>query len=124
MAIVKNENIKPFDVDGTLILSDDVDVRPGNMCVNVLDPVTRKFLRLRVHEPMVRLLREEKHRGAFIIVWSRGGYEWAANVIKALDLVDQVDLIISKPNVYFDDTPVVDWMKDRVFLDPKTRYKK
>lgn len=123
MKLVKTENIKPFDVDGTLILSRHEDY-PGNRKVSVFDPLTETFIEYIVHEPMVRLLKEEKHRGAYVIVWSRGGYEWAHNVVQALGLEDCVDLVLSKPIVYFDDTPVVDWMKDRVFLDPNCNYKK
>lgn len=124
MRVVENENTKPFDVDDTLVMNVDPNDPDKGRTVQILDPVTRKFLKMRVHEPNVRLLEEEKHRGAYVIVWSRGGYEWAASVVLALGLQDKVDEVMSKPMVYFDDKPVDDWMKYRVYLDPDTRYKK
>ena len=119
MQIIKNENIKPFDVDNTLTC----DPKDTSFKVDVVDPVTKGWLTIGVNENMVRLLLEEKQRGAFILVWSRGGYEWAKNVLIAIDIVDKVDLVMSKPLAYFDDTPVKKWMKDRIFIGPKERYK-
>ncbi len=110
----------PFDVDGTLVLP----AADRGEHVNVYDPIEHKLIRMRVHEPMVRLLKEEHHRGNFVIVWSRGGYEWAAEVVKALKLEDYVHLISDKPFVIFDDLPVEDWLKYRVFLPPDTVYKR
>lgn len=122
MIITKHENVRPFDVDGCLIA--DYTEFLGQKSVNVYDAVTKKFIKVRVNESMVRLLKEEHHRGGYVIVWSRSGYEWATNVIKALDLVPYVDQVLSKPIVYFDDTPVKKWLKDRVFIGPDTNYKK
>jgi hypothetical protein len=124
MRIIKSENIKPFDIDNTLILPIDPSKVSTGRIVDVYDAITKRFIRMQVHEPNVRLLIEEAHRGAYIIVWSRSGYEWAANVIRALDLVPQVNLVLSKPLVYFDDMDVSQWLKDRVYLTPETRYKK
>lgn len=123
MQIVKSERIIPFDVDQTLVLT----ITPESLSlleVDVYDPITEKFLKMHVHEPMVRLLKEESHRGGHIVVWSRGGYEWAANVVKALHLEQYVDVVMSKPLVYFDDKNVDEWLKDRVYLEPGTVYKK
>lgn len=120
MNILRNENPRPFDVDGTLILPHT----GKGKTVNVIDPVTRKVIKFTVHEPMVRLLEEEFHRGSLIVVWSRGGFEWAAAVVNALGLSDKVHTAMTKPQVYFDDLPVEEWLKDRVFLDPTTRYKR
>lgn len=119
MKTITNENIRPFDVDGCLIVS----TRESKYMVCVADPVTNKFIKVGVNSAMVRLLLEEKQRGSFIIVWSRSGYQWAKNVINALDLETSVDLIMSKPIVYFDDTPVKKWLKDRVFIGPDVKYK-
>lgn len=124
MKTVDNDDIAPFDVDQTLVLSKDTEVNPHNLTVEIYDPITEKFIKMLVHEPMVRLLREQKRRGSFIMVWSRGGYEWAANVVKALHLTECVDLVMSKPKVYYDDLPVQEWLKDRVYLEPRSTYKK
>jgi len=119
MQIIKNENIRPIDVDGTLIC----DKLDSDVHVGVHDPVTKRIIRVGVNKNMVRLLLEEKQRGSFIIVWSRGGYEWAKNVLIALDLIEKVDLVMSKPLAYFDDIPVKKWMKDRIFIGPREKYK-
>ncbi len=123
MKITKSEAIRPFDVDGTLILplTAETDHMPK---IEVYDAITKTFIEMRIHEPMVRILEEEYHRGGYIIVWSRSGWEWAKNVVIALELQDKVHRVMSKPLVYFDDMPIDLWLKDRVFLDPNTPYKK
>lgn len=123
MKITKSENIKPFDVDDTLVLP----AAPGNVeakHIDIIDPVTHKILKMRIHEPMVRLLEEEYHRGSYVIVWSRGGYEWATTVVRALGLEDKVHQVMSKPMTYFDDKEVSEWLTDRVYLSPDVHYKR
>lgn len=121
MRTIDYEDIAPFDVDETLILHNppigDFDY------VDVKDPLTGGVIELAVHAPMVRLLKEAKHRGSFVIVWSRGGYKWAEAVVKALELENHIDQVMSKPRAYYDDTPVDQWLKDRVYLDPNSNYK-
>lgn len=127
MKVIKNENPVFFDVDGTLVLPYDKKqdkFHQVGRVVEVYDAITDKFIRMVAHEPMIRILVEEKRKDRFVIVWSRSGQEWAANVVRALDLVKKVDLVISKPLVYFDDMPVESWMKDRVFLSADMPYKK
>ncbi len=124
MKVISHENIRPFDVDRCLIKEkkgNDWTLRES--LAYVLDPLTEQPIEVIVNKAMVRLLKEEKHRGGFVIVWSRSGYEWARNVIQALKLEEHVDLVMSKPVVYFDDTPVENWLKDRVFLDFDFIYK-
>lgn len=120
MRIIDNENIRPFDVDGCLICA--IDKSP--ITVDVYDAVTKSTIKVGVNQAMVRLVREERHRGGYILVWSRSGYEWATNVVKALGLDGVVHQVMSKPIAYFDDTPVEEWLKDRVFLPPDMVYKR
>lgn len=122
MNIIKLENIRPVDIDNCLIIHTKETIKPSQR-VCVVDPLTGKNLYFRINKPMVRLLKEEHHRGSYILVWSRGGWEWARNVIQALDLVPYVHQIMSKPLVYLDDTPVNKWMRDRVFIGPDETYK-
>ena len=124
MKINKNERTIYIDVDDTLILSTSNPKAEKLLRADVLDPLTHKYIKVAVHEPMVRLLKEEKHRGSHITVWSRGGYEWAANVIRGLDLVPFVDEVCSKPMVYFDDVEIASWLPYRVWLEPDCNYKK
>jgi hypothetical protein len=121
--LVESESIRPFDVDGTLILPNNEENKHLRL-VSVRDDVEEKEIEFRVHEPMVRLLLEEHARGSFVIVWSRSGFAWAEAVVIALGLVGKVHLIMSKPIAYFDDVPVEAWMKDRVFIEPSVQYKK
>lgn len=120
MKIIKNENIDPFDIDGTLIVH---NLEGYGERAAVFDHVTSEFVSVQINTAMVRLLKESKARGSYVIVWSRGGYQWASEVIKALGLVDYVDLVLSKPMTYFDDTPVEKWLPYRVFIGPETIYK-
>ncbi len=111
---------RPFDIDGTLVVHRSESL----YSVNVLDPLTGKTLVMGKNLAMIRLLKEEKHRGGFIVAWSRGGYEWATNVIQALELEEFVDIVMDKPLVYFDNEEVTNWMKDRVFIGPDVKYKR
>lgn len=120
MRIIENEQISPFDVDSTLV--DHVAIATEDT-IKIYDAVTGGFVMANPNKPMVRLLREAKSRGDFVIVWSRGGYRWASDVVRALGLETSVDLVISKPMAYFDDSAIEDWLPYRVFLDPKTIYK-
>lgn len=121
MIVNKNENIRPFDIDGCLVfVSKDLS---NAEIVEVVDPVNAGTITMHINKNMVRLLLEEHQRGGYILVWSRGGWEWARNVVLALGLDDYVHEVMSKPLVYFDDTPVTKWMKDRVFIGPDERYK-
>lgn len=123
MVVNKNENIDPYDVDGTLIIHQDVSTIPEGEKVRVCDPISSEYISVRINRPMVRLLMESKARGFYVRVWSRGGWEWALEVIKALKLEEYVDSVESKPRAYFDDTPVEKWLADRVFIGPDVIYK-
>lgn len=121
MKTIKNERPVFTDIDGTLIVHGP---KPGIPTVQVYDPEAQKYVTMGVNRSMVKLVREEKARGAFIVAWSRGGYQWAKNVINALCLENHVDLVMTKPAVYLDDLPVEEWMETRIFLDENTVYKR
>lgn len=122
MRVIEKEPTSFFDVDETLVLA--VSANCQDETIDIVDPLdSNKIITMRVHKPMIRLLKEEKHRGSFIVVWSRGGYEWAKNVVQALNLEDCVDIVMSKPLAYFDDKPIAEWLTYRVYLEPSTIYK-
>lgn len=123
MITIKNENVDPYDVDGTLVLHENPDTIPEEERAYIPDPVSNEKIVVRINRPMIRLLKESRARGSFVIVWSRGGYAWANNVIRALKLNNYVHLIISKPMAYFDDTEVQAWLPYRVFIGPEVNYK-
>lgn len=123
--VIKNENIVFVDCDDTLILHTNAFDMSCNLRdrVNVKDPLGEADIIVEVHAPMVRLLKEEFHRGSHIIVWSRGGYQWASNIVDALKLNKYVHQIMSKPIAYFDDKDISEWLKYRVYLKPDQTYK-
>lgn len=123
MLVIKNEMVDPYDVDGTLVIHTPIDLIPPGEELDVEDAVTGSKIRVRINRPMVRLLKESAARGAYVIVWSRGGYQWASDVIKALGLTAEVNLVLSKPLVYFDDLAVESWLPHRVFIDSEANYK-
>jgi hypothetical protein len=96
---------------------------PKSELIEIDDPLSRRKIILRKNLAMIRLLKEEYSRGAYTIVWSRGGHEWATAVILALGLKSYVSQIMSKPLVYLDDKDVSLWLKDRIYIGPDTKYK-
>ena len=50
-----------------------------------------------------------------MICWSAGGFDWCAAVIKALNLENYVDLVISKPCYYYDDLKPEEFMGKRYY---------
>lgn len=107
MKVVENENVVLCDVDNTLI----EDYTPSTFFAQAgteeylqLDyygkPVVKKAIQ--IHVDFVKSL---KARGYFIIVHSGNGYQWAAQVVKALGLEDQVDMVMTKAIKHIDDNP-------------------
>lgn len=124
MKVINREALVMIDCDDTLVMHvDPEEVKYVADFIEVKDPLSEEFITVMVNEPMVRLLREEHHRGSCVVVWSRGGCEWARNVIRALGLENQVDYVMSKPLAYFDDKPIQEWLPYRVYIKPDTIYK-
>lgn len=123
MKVIKSESVMCFDVDNTLVIHEKYISSVYADTVRIFDPVEGKVILMRKNKPMIRLLREEVHRGSRVIVWSRGGYEWASLVLTALGLEDLDILVMSKPVAYFDDKPVNEWLTNRIYLDPNEPYK-
>lgn len=125
MVTIKSEYVVMCDVDDTLVMHVKGDTYSAmSEQVAVQDPIEPRSIILRANLPMIRLLKEEHARGAYIVVWSKGGHQWARNVVEALGLQKHVALIMSKPVSYLDDKDVSEWMKNRVYLTPDTVYKK
>ena len=111
MHIVENENTVFLDVDETLVMH-----HANNKDLYVICPYTGVQEHLTVHREHVRQLIKNKARGNFVVVWSHAGYKWAEAVIRALNLQDSVDLIISKPVKIFDDLTPNEFLTNRVYL--------
>lgn len=135
--LIESERIVWCDIDGTLVIHGNwftemrlcysdgsiEHVKDENI-ITVTDPYSGEIVNLRKNNPMIRLVKEEKSRGATIIAHSANGYRWVNTIIKALQLEKYVDIMLSKPIAYFDDKDVKDWVGQRVFIDHETIYKK
>lgn len=120
MQVINNEQVLTIDCDDTLVLwKDPVD---GEETVLVKDPYDGQLVRLVVHKPHVKLLKDRSARGCAIVVWSQSGSQWALAVVEALGVQDYVTLVISKPFAYVDDLPINEWLPKRTYLDPGIKY--
>ena len=112
--IIDNENTAMFDVDWTLI----EECLPTDKCDKLLDERTGEYEYFTPFHEHIKLLKQMKGRGRFIVVWSAGGYKWAKAVVDHLGIGKYVDMIMTKPGVMVDDKPIQDWTT-RVFLPKK-----
>lgn len=113
MYILKNEKVIYIDCDETLILwnyrteFEDKTIEIG-----------REGFKCRVlpHEPHITEIKRHKARGQSIVVWSAAGFEWATQVVQALQLEDYVDLVMSKPFAYYDDLSSQEFMGTKRYI--------
>ena len=59
----------------------------------------------------------QKLKGSHIVVWSKGGADWAESVVIGLGLEKYVDAIMTKPDVVYDDLPVEQWITKRINME-------
>jgi FMN phosphatase YigB (HAD superfamily) len=110
VTIIEDHGIVYFDCDGTLIRPADesetntVTFRAGDKLVH--------FAPIQAH---INSLILHKARGHTVVVWSHGKAPWARQVVEALDLLQYVDLVISKPDWTYDDEPAERFI-DRVIF--------
>lgn len=65
----------------------------------------------------INALKDHSRAGHIVIVWSAGGVEWATAVVEALQLKDFVDVILTKPDWYYDDKDASHWLPERQFKE-------
>lgn len=124
MKVIENESNIFVDVDDTLVMWDwDTELR-GDQTVAVQCPYEAAGIQyvVRPNLPNIKVLMNQKARGSYITVWSQNGYQWAEAVVKALGLEEYVDQAMSKPRMYMDDLPCQNWMGERVYLSPDSKY--
>lgn len=117
---IKNERVIWVDVDDTLIVH---GVHKSLKMTEVADDVNKGIIMVYRHEQNIRLVKEEFSRGSYVIVHSKGGHQWAADVVEALGLSPYVNQILTKPTAYIDDKPVSEWLTDRIFIPHTQSYK-
>lgn len=89
-----------FDVDDTLVLHDRHDLPDEDIIV--ID-VGNYVYSVHPHKKHIKQLKTHKAKGDIIVVWSQGGSEWAERVVKKLELIEYVDVCLTKPERYYDD---------------------
>lgn len=110
MIQITNENVIFVDVDGTLITKEQNSFPAISFTNYGIEEVRYPIL------SHINLIKKNKARGLFIVVWSQNGYLWCKEVISKLELTDYVDMVMTKPSIYVDDLPAHEWTF-RVFLE-------
>jgi phosphoserine phosphatase len=119
MRVITKESTMFFDVDDTLIIW---DVKPEDTDLVVVEDPNGKSITLKVHRPHLTLLKYHYARGSHVVVWSQGGYAWAASIVKALGIQRYVHQCMTKPRAYVDDLPAMKWMGDHINLDSNSKW--
>lgn len=91
-----------FDVDETLLLWDKPQ---GDTAKNYKPCREIAIFNLSFYVHEVHLARLILHHciGDKVVVWSGGGEAWAREVVTRLAIEKSVDVILSKPDFYYDD---------------------
>ena len=119
MKTIKSHRSVFFDIDDTLIIWDWKNISPDGVgLVDITDPMSGHTECVLPHERHIKLLKQFKARGHTVVVWSQGGWAWAENVVKALELQDLVDVVMSKPDWYVDDLPSTAFMGSNIYKHP------
>jgi phosphoserine phosphatase len=61
-------------------------------------------------------LIQQKMKGIQVVVWSASGSDWAEAVVNRLRLDDYVDLVVTKPDFYYDDSHPEGFMGKHFFF--------
>lgn len=113
--VVDKESTIFFDVDDTLVMW-GIKVKKKQKLVAITNPHDGSQEYLAPHAGHIKVLKDRKARGSYIVVWSSGGYAWAKAVIKALKLEKHVDLIMTKPHMYVDDKKASQFMGEHLYI--------
>jgi hydroxymethylpyrimidine pyrophosphatase-like HAD family hydrolase len=112
MKVIETEKTIFYDMDDTLIMHTK-HISPLEQKVTI--DFYGENIDFAVHTDHVKLLKNYKARGFTIFGWSGNGYKHAENVIKALNLEDYVDFVLTKPYRVIDDSEPNNWAP-RIYL--------
>lgn len=116
--IILNGPIVYFDIDDTLVTLNCGDFAPGETEVVLFKDTQGNSHTLGVFRKHVEAIKMHHIRGHKIVLWSRGGANWAYCVANALKIVEMVSLFIDKPTWFYDDLPASKVLRetDRYYL--------
>jgi len=112
MLTIKAGRTAYFDVDDTLLKWESCSKHENN-AVKVINN-GHTFYKQAIY-PNVEALKDHSQAGHVVVVWSAGGVEWAESVIHALRLEKYVDIVLTKPDWYYDDKEADHWLPERQF---------
>lgn len=116
MKAIKNHKVITCDCDDTLILWDKSEYVSQPKVVISYAGYNSEVV---IHQKNRNLLIKLAKLGYSIVVWSATGYDWAIEVVKALQLEDYVTLCLTKPSYYLDDKEATTWIGERLWREPK-----
>lgn len=104
--VLGNSEITAFDVDETLLIFKyPPELEPLAIEIN-------SGVKVVPHYKHIQQMAEHYARGHQILIWSAGGWEWAAQVVDILDLHKYEPLVMKKISWYYDDKPVQEFMPE------------
>lgn len=119
MKVIDIESTIFIDVDDTLVMWDKSYRKMRESTIGTIAikcPHSQSNNYLVPHRAHIKILKDRKARGSFIVVWSAGGFAWAEAVVRALDLEEHVDLIMTKPHAHIDDKKPKDFMGEHIYI--------
>lgn len=114
MRVISQEAVVVIDIDETLVMWGKA--KKNEKVIHITCPYGHQQETLRPHKGHIKVLKDRHARGAYIIVWSAGGYQWANAVVKALGLEQYVNQVMTKPCMYVDDKEAADILGERLYL--------
>lgn len=112
MYTCKPGQIVYFDVDDTILSWESCNKHDEN-AVKVIN--NGHIFYKKAIWSNVQALKDHSYAGHVVVVWSKGGVEWASSAIQALNLTDHVDVVLTKPDWYYDDQGAEHWLPERQF---------
>lgn len=118
MKVLKSDKVLYCDVDDTLVFWEPIPNSPYKVQIE-MGGVKREYF---FAPHVVRHLEEHGKRGHGLVVWSKGGWEWARAVTKALGLEDHFEkdklVVAAKPEWVLDDKHPKLWLPPHVNPNP------
>lgn len=118
MLTLNKSKVTYFDVDDTLIYWNWPKTNE-QQTITLYPHSDKEPITFAVNSEMVEQLKKHWARKHAIVVWSQGGWQWAEQVVKALNLQDYVDLVIEKPSWLYDDLPAKAFMPKSLWVGNK-----